>query len=317
MQAMMADYDGRNSNNYTLSWRGADGQNLTAQVLGLRLSESELGVSLRQEIQAGSLVHVETPDGSLDRDGLVRRCRRSGGSYVIDLQFQQLEEAAPQPEPEAPEDDHYEVLQVSETADAESIHRVFRLMAARFHPDNPETGDLEKFVRLTRAYEVLSHPSQRADYDSSRRARRSGPMKIFELKDFVVGVEAEENRRLGVLTLLYNQRRNDPDHPAVSLLDLERWMALPREYLNFTTWYLRSKQMVVMGDNCDFALTADGADFVERNAGRSQILSGLLLDGRTTIAERAVSREKWLRAAPPKVLPEPVGPPVPSATPCQ
>ena len=44
-------------------------------------------------------------------------------------------------------------------------------------------------------------------------------MAIFELKDFVTGLEAEANRRLGVLSLLYNQRRMDPDHPGVSLLD--------------------------------------------------------------------------------------------------
>jgi len=226
---------------------------------------------------------------------------------MIDLQFQEPEAEEPPAEsvePEEPEDDYYEVLQISETADAESIHRVFRLMAARFHPDNPETGDLEKFVRLSRAYEVLSHPAQRADYDESRRAKKNGPMKIFELKDFVVGVEAEENRRLGVLTLLYNQRRSDPDHPGVSLLHLERWMALPREYLNFTTWYLRSKQMVVMGDNCDYALTADGADFVEQNASRSKILTGLLLDGRTRITEHVGRPDRRLRPAT-KALPGP------------
>ena len=40
--------------------------------------------------------------------------------------------------------DYYEVLQVNEKADPETIHRVFRLMAQRFHPDNGETGNAER-----------------------------------------------------------------------------------------------------------------------------------------------------------------------------
>lgn len=292
---------------YTISWR-VDDQNFTAQVLGVRLTGVDIGVAFRQEIGIGTLVHVETSDGNVDHDYMVRDCRNGGGNYVISLRFHEPEPKEPKKRESDQELDYYEILQISETADADSIHRVFRLMAARFHPDNPETGDLEKFVRLTQAYEVLSNPTKRAEYDIQKKAAENGPMEIFELKDFVVGLEAEENRRLGVLVLLYNQRRTDPDHPGVSLLDLERWMALPREYLSFTMWYLKSKQLVAMGDNCDYALTADGADFVERNGGRSQILSGLLLDGRTKIAagsQGRASRDKYLRNTGLPGLPEP------------
>ena len=37
--------------------------------------------------------------------------------------------------------DHYELLQVSPTAEIDTIHRVYRLLAQRFHPDNRETGN--------------------------------------------------------------------------------------------------------------------------------------------------------------------------------
>lgn len=33
--------------------------------------------------------------------------------------------------------DHYEALQISQNAEPETISRVFRLFAQRFHPDNP------------------------------------------------------------------------------------------------------------------------------------------------------------------------------------
>jgi hypothetical protein len=178
-----------------------------------------------------------------------------------------------------PEIDCYDVLQISPKADMETVHRVFRIMAARFHPDNPETGDSEEFLRLKRAFDVLSDPGRRAEYDGRRDARETEPMPIFELKDFVTGVQAESNRRLGVLSLLYNQRRMDAEHPAVSLLDLEKRMGFPREYLNFTMWYLRAKQFVVAADNADYALTAEGVDHVESNAADSEILAKLLKPG--------------------------------------
>lgn len=178
------------------------------------------------------------------------------------------------------EADHYETLQISRRADLETIHRVFRIMAMRFHPDNTETGDLETFLRMKRAYAVLSDPARRAEYNAVLDEKRErGPRSLFALKDFVTGIEAESNRRLGILCLLYNQRQADPEHPSVSLLDLEREMGFPREYLSFSMWYLRAKELVAMADNSDYAITAAGADYVEKKASRSELIGRLLKPG--------------------------------------
>ena len=56
-------------------------------------------------------------------------------------------------------------------------------------------------------------------------------------------------------------------------------MGFPREYLNFTMWYLRSKQYVAAADNSDYTLSAAGADYVEENAPDSEILTKLLKRG--------------------------------------
>jgi curved DNA-binding protein CbpA len=175
--------------------------------------------------------------------------------------------------------DYYEVLQISLKADVQTIHRVFRMMAARFHPDNPETGDVEEFLRLKKAYSVLSDETLRAEYDAMRAAKEAAPNPVFELKDFVTDADAEINRRLGVLSILYNARRMDPEHPGVSMMELEKRMGFPREHLMFALWYLRAKNYVIAGDSSDFELTADGADFVEKKATRSEILGKLLRPG--------------------------------------
>jgi len=61
--------------------------------------------------------------------------------------------------------DYYEILQISSNAEPETVHRVYRLLAQRFHPDNSETGNDARFRELTEAYDVIADPARRAQYD--------------------------------------------------------------------------------------------------------------------------------------------------------
>lgn len=264
---------------YSLTWRGRDGTTCSAEGRGLDISASGVGIECPRELPVDAVVQIKASDGSVTGECFVAHCTRRGLKYHIGLEFSDKarnQAQMPAAKRTDSETDYYDVLQISPRAEMETVHRVFRIMAARFHPDNPETGDSEEFLRLKKAYDVLSDPGLRAEYDVIREARQTDPMPIFELKDFVTGVEAESNRRLGVLSLLYNQRRMDPDHPAISLLDLEKRMGFPREYLSFTMWYLRAKEFVMAADNSDYALTASGVDHVESNASQSEILAKLL-----------------------------------------
>jgi curved DNA-binding protein len=175
--------------------------------------------------------------------------------------------------------DYYETLQINPRAQMETIHRVYRIMAARLHPDNLETGDLEKFLILKCAYEVLSDPESRAAYDTVRESRIADPIPAFNAPEFMDGIQGELNRRLGVLCLLYNQRRSDESHPGMSVLELEKRMNFPREHFHFTSWYLRSKGYIIVEDNSDFLLTAAGADYVEEHYGENTILQKLISSG--------------------------------------
>jgi len=176
--------------------------------------------------------------------------------------------------------DYYEFLQISPNAEPDTIHRVYRFMAARLHPDNPTTGDTEKFFLLRQAYDVLSDRERRAEYDATRKngTSQSGPTPLSTWIDFMDSMEGELNRRLAVLAVLYFQRRSNPYKPEVSLLDIERRMGFPRDYLDFTTWYLRSKGYITRADNSDFTLTAEGVDFVETQRVQIPVLDKLLTD---------------------------------------
>jgi len=187
---------------------------------------------------------------------------------------------APPDTPLSQNADYYEILQISPNADAETIHRVYRIMASRFHPDNPRTGSLERFLLLREAYQTLSDPAMRADYDATHQRQQIEPLPVFWRKSFVDGIEGETNRRLGVLSLLYQRRRTSDSKPGVSVMELEKRMAFPREYLNFTLWYLRAKGYVtVMEDNSDYALTGTGVDFVESCSTTNRVIRELLSAG--------------------------------------
>jgi len=176
--------------------------------------------------------------------------------------------------------DYYELMQISPNAELPTIQRVYRLLAARYHPDNPETGNTDQFVLLQKAYEVLSDPEARAQYDSALAQQSGGPMPVFEMKEFVVGIDAEMNRRLGVLCLLYNRRKSDPEKPSLSIMDMEAKMALPREYLEFTIWYLKEKELVRRDENTsEILISAKGIDFAEQNLPSSRIVYKLLKSG--------------------------------------
>lgn len=190
--------------------------------------------------------------------------------------------------------DYYEVLQISRHADEETIHRVYRMMAARYHPDNPKSGDTERFLAMRKAYEVLSDPARRAQYDRTHRPADEDALPIFELEDFTDGLEGEVNRRLGILSVLYHRRRINGSKPGISLLDLERRMALPREYLDFALWYLQSKGFVLAEQNSDFTVTVKGVDYLEsvstRNTLAKQLVSPQVTQNSETHGEPTIRR---------------------------
>jgi molecular chaperone DnaJ len=62
--------------------------------------------------------------------------------------------------------DHYEALGVDKNATPEEIKKAYRKLAREFHPDvNPDASASDRFKTVTHAYDVLSDPRQRQEYD--------------------------------------------------------------------------------------------------------------------------------------------------------
>ncbi len=159
--------------------------------------------------------------------------------------------------------DYYEALQISPNADQDTIHRVYRLLAQRFHPDNQETGSAEVFHQITEAYKALSEPEQRAAYDVVHREARRLTWKIFDQSTAAQGFEAEKRKRQGILSLLYRKRMISPDQPFVTLKEFEDLLGIPKKHLEFTLWYLKENQFVQRTDNGKHSITIKGVDLAE------------------------------------------------------
>jgi curved DNA-binding protein len=258
-----------------LSWKDPADVARTLSVHAIDLSKSGIRVESTEPIEPRTEVYVRAERYGMTGSTLVRHCNRRGPKYVLGLEFK-AETGRTDAEPSEKFVDYYELLQISPNAESDTIHRVFRIMASRCHPDNKQTGDNEKFLLLTKAYALLSDPVKRAAYDALYRDRRGEPLPVFGMKEFAEGLEGEVNRRLGILSLLYNRRRANPEDPGISLLDFETVMSFPREHLEFGIWFLLEKQYIRAGNHSDYCIAAAGVEYLESEVPSNRILGKLL-----------------------------------------
>jgi curved DNA-binding protein len=161
--------------------------------------------------------------------------------------------------------DYYEYLQISSSADSETIEKVFRMLAKRYHPDNSASGNLEKFDMILEAYRVLSDPEKRASYYMTY------PEIQRRKWQFHMSISSEDNEqdetkiRYDILAALYVMRRKNVQDPGIGIWHLEKLLGYPEELMEFEMWYLKEKGWLLRTDTGKFAITADGVDVVEKN----------------------------------------------------
>ena len=179
--------------------------------------------------------------------------------------------------------DCYEIMQLSPNADADTIQRVYRILAQRYHPDSQDTGNREIFLKLCEAHRILSNPELRAQYDARYRETKQLHWKIFDQATAAAGPEAEQRKRQGILELLYAKTAADPERGAMTVFEFEQLLGCPREHLEFALWYLKGKGYVKRGDNGRFTLTVPGSDEVENHRSLREPLNQRLLEPATEV----------------------------------
>jgi hypothetical protein len=158
--------------------------------------------------------------------------------------------------------DYYEALQLSPNADSETVDRVYRILAKRYHPDNQQTGDAAKFGRIATAHRVLSDPEQRAAYDARYEENRGAVLKIIDEASGSNAFATDQRIFEAILSLLYISRRRDANRGGMGIVQLERLIGCPAEHLEFHVWYLLEKHFIERLETGLFSITAYGVDSV-------------------------------------------------------
>ena len=160
--------------------------------------------------------------------------------------------------------DHYEVLQISPNADVETIRRVYRIQAQRFHPDNLDSGNPEAFRKISDAYDVLVDPQRRTAYDREHReALRQAAIGVPAAALAEPPVMDEMQRREKILGVLYSRRFSHPQQPSLNLRDLEALLNTPKGDLEFSLWYLKESGYLIRTDSAHHTITLKGVQFAE------------------------------------------------------
>jgi curved DNA-binding protein CbpA len=156
--------------------------------------------------------------------------------------------------------DYYEVLEVSPNANSETLERVFRYFAMRYHPDNQDTGNEARFSEIVEAHNTLKDPVKRAQYDIQYKDHAGLRRELTEEARNTKGIERDVVIQAKLLSLLYVKRRKDVNDPGIGDVELERLSGCPREHLEFHLWYLKAKGWIARIENGTFAITVEGVD---------------------------------------------------------
>jgi len=159
--------------------------------------------------------------------------------------------------------DYYELLQLSSNADEDTIRRVFRHLAKKYHPDGPGHGDAKHFNLLVEAQRTLTDPSARAAYDAKYQQYWNRTWKVAAEAADGQTIVNDADIREHLLALLYVQRRRSSRQAGMGEMEFARVVGCPPEHLDFHLWYLREKGWIQRLDTGLLAITAEGVDQVE------------------------------------------------------
>jgi hypothetical protein len=154
--------------------------------------------------------------------------------------------------------DHYAVLGVEPKADMETIQTAYTKLAQKFHPSNAVSGNKQKFEEVNQAYEILSDPTQRREFDKVKGIGEDEGGPKFTGVEFFTSLGRDSGLRTALLCVLYDRRRQKPFTPSLSMRHLEMLLKASPEELTLALW-------AASDDKSSLQITVEGAEYLETN----------------------------------------------------
>lgn len=159
--------------------------------------------------------------------------------------------------------DYYGILRVHPECDARTLEIAYRKLAKVYHPDHPETADIEKFNAVVEAYRVLRDHGKRLAYDIEYSAQTGF---FFSASDSILAEEraalSDADAHAEILMHLYKRRRERAGDPGVGPYELQCKLDCSDEAFDFHVWYLKSKGLIEVTDQGTLAIAIAGVDHV-------------------------------------------------------
>lgn len=108
--------------------------------------------------------------------------------------------------------------------------------------------------------------------EPSPEAQETARQSASDLAEIQSELLADETLLLRILGMLYlNKKRNIVGY-AVSIIEVEKRMGLPREGATFVCDYMKYKRLVLADDKSRFTITVEGIDYLRQGLGVQQAL---------------------------------------------
>jgi len=157
---------------------------------------------------------------------------------------------------------HYAMLEVDQQSVSETIQQAYAKLAQKYNSRNSATGDAEMFEAVNLAYEVLSNPERRREFDRLHGISQEGGNPKFSGVAFFHALGDEAVLRAAILCLLYDRRRTRPSAPGLSTRQVEVMVEATAVELSAAMWYLKQRGLVLSDDKSSLQITVDGMDFL-------------------------------------------------------
>jgi hypothetical protein len=113
-------------------------------------------------------------------------------------------------------------------------------------------------------------PEVPATAEPTPEALQNLQQSAHDLAEIQAELVADETLLLRILGMLYMSKKRNIVGYAISIIDVEKRMGLPREGATFVCDYMKYKKLVLADDKSRFTITVEGIDYLRRGLGVQQ-----------------------------------------------